>query len=190
MGIRFGIDIDGTVTSPFSIISQINKDFHMQLTMEDITEYELTPFVNATPEEFSKWFKETEATIYRDSPIFEGAKEILNKWEKEHELIFISARGNNMLGVTEGWLDKHQIHYDHIELIGSHDKIDAAKKLQVNLFLEDKHDNAVMISEACNIPVLLFDTPYNRKPIPENVIRVYTWEEADQWVTNWLQTRK
>ena len=32
------------------------------------------------------------------------------------------------------------------------------------------------------IPVLLFDTPYNRKPIPEGVIRVTNWREADQWI--------
>ena len=52
------------------------------------------------------------------------------------------------------------------------------------MFFEDKHDNAVMIHEECDIPVILFDTPYNREPIPKGVIRVYNWEEAAQWVNS------
>ena len=69
-----------------------------------------------------------------------------------------------------------------IELIGSHHKIETAKKFNVDAFFEDKHDNAVDIHEELQIPVLLFDTPYNRSPIPEGVIRVTNWQEADQWI--------
>jgi uncharacterized HAD superfamily protein len=60
----------------------------------------------------------------------------------------------------------------------------------VDIFLEDKHDNAVEIHEECKIPVLLFDTPYNREPIPEGVIRVYNWKEACHWVENWQREKE
>lgn len=55
---------------------------------------------------------------------------------------------------------------------------------------EDKHDNACEISEECNIPVILFDTPYNRLPVPKGVVRVYNWLEADQWVADWLKEQQ
>ena len=71
-----------------------------------------------------------------------------------------------MLDVTETWFSKQELQYKHIELIGSHDKVATAKKFEVDLFIEDKHDNAVAIAEECKIPVLLFDTPYNQEPIP------------------------
>lgn len=33
---RFGIDIDGTVTCPTSLIPFINKDFSLNITLDDI----------------------------------------------------------------------------------------------------------------------------------------------------------
>ncbi len=47
-----------------------------------------------------------------------------------------------------------QFRIDHIELIGSHHKIEAAKKFGVHAFFEDKHDNAVDIHE--ELDILLF----------------------------------
>jgi uncharacterized protein len=47
-----------------------------------------------------------------------------------------------------------------------------------------------MIHEELNIPVVLFNTPYNQNPIPEGVIRVNDWTEANQWVQKWLREVK
>jgi uncharacterized protein len=184
---RFGIDIDGTVTCPTALLPYLNHSFKLNLTLNDITQYDLTPFVNVPGEELAKWFLETEPEIYANSPLAQGAKEILTRWEERHELYFISARNTHLLNITKNWFIDNGLKFDHIELIGSHDKIKAAKNHQVDLFFEDKHDNAVMIHEECNIPVILFDTPYNRDPIPDGVIRVNHWNEAYAWVENWLK---
>ena len=40
--IRFGIDIDGTVTSPTSLLPHINSAFKTNLELDDIKEYDLT----------------------------------------------------------------------------------------------------------------------------------------------------
>lgn len=180
---RFGIDIDGTVTCPTSLLPHLNEAFKSELTLEDIKEYDLSAALpHATQEEVYTWFRSMESKIYTTSPVSEHAKTILNEWKKHFELYYISARGENVLDVTYDWFKQHAISYDHIELIGTHKKIEAAKKHEVDLFLEDKHDNAVEISEELDIPVILFDTPYNREPVPKNVIRVYNWLEADEWV--------
>ncbi len=92
------------------------------------------------------------------------------------------------MDVTKTWFTNHQINYHHIELVGSHDKVSTAKKMGIDIFFEDKHDNAVSLSEELQIPVILFDTPYNRKPAPLNVIRVHNWLEARDWVDQWLKT--
>ncbi|MFD2446080.1 hypothetical protein ACFSO7_19150 [Bacillus sp. CGMCC 1.16607] len=187
---RFGIDIDGTVTCPSSLIPFINDAFKLNLTLADVKQYELTPLVNVPEQEFAEWFTKTEPAIYNGSPLAEGAKDVLFDWAREHELYFISARGNHLLDITEKWFKKHEIPFHHIELIGTHHKIEAAKDHKVDIFLEDKHDNAVMISEQCQIPVLLFDTPYNQDPIPSSVIRVNNWLEAATWVKKWLEDDK
>lgn len=185
MRYRFGIDIDGTVTSPTSLIPHINKQFNSELTLDDIKEYDLTSALpHLEPGEFYSWFREAESAIYASSPVSEYAKNILDQWKEQYELFYISARGNNVSDITLEWFQKHAIAYDHIELIGTHKKIEAAKRHNVDLFFEDKHDNAVEISEELDIPVILFNTPYNQDPVPEKVIRVYDWLEAEKWVNN------
>ncbi|MED4204430.1 5' nucleotidase, NT5C type [Neobacillus mesonae] len=187
---RFGIDIDGTVTCPTSLIPFINKAFDMNLTYEEITQYDLTPFVNVPSDEFASWFSENEPMIYQGSPIASGAKKALDKWKRAHELFFISARGPHLLDVTKQWFIDHNLTFHHIELIGSHDKVETTKKHNIDIFFEDKHDNAVAIHEECRIPVILFNTPYNQDPIPNGVIRVHNWNEALNWVDNWLRQQE
>ncbi|MBM7650027.1 putative HAD superfamily protein [Bacillus ectoiniformans] len=187
---RFGIDIDGTVTCPTSLIPFINEDFSLNITLDDIKQYDLSKALNISPERFRDWFNEREPVIYSCSPLANGAELVLNKWKKQFQLYFISARRSHLFEVTEQWFHEKDIWYDHIELIGSHDKLKAAKAHNVDIFFEDKHDNAVMIHEEINIPVLLFNTPYNQDPIPEGVIRVNNWKEAERWVENWDRENK
>jgi uncharacterized protein len=184
---RFGIDIDGTVTCPAALLPYINKRFGLNITLEDVKQYDLTKVVNVPEDQFANWFTENEPIIYEGSPLAMGAEMVLNAWKKKHELYFISARGAHLLENTKKWFSKSGITYHHIELIGSHDKVATALKHDVDIFLEDKHDNAVMIHEECNIPVLLFNTPYNQEPIPKGVIRVNNWMEANAWVKDWLK---
>jgi len=190
MKIKFGIDIDGTVTCPTSMLPFINKAFGLNILYEDVDQYELTPFVNVPEQEFAQWFTENEPIIYKYSPPANGAIQVLTKWKNTHELFFISARGPHLFDVTVDWFFHHGLTFHHIDLIGSHNKVATVKKQQIDIFFEDKHDNAVNIYEACHIPVILFDTPYNQDAIPEGVIRVKNWQEAEIWVEGWLKQQE
>ncbi|QBK26256.1 hypothetical protein [Ureibacillus thermophilus] len=181
---RFGIDIDGTVTTPDTLLPYINKQYKTNIVLDDVIEYD---FLSAFPhpvdrKEFARWFKENEPYFYAVSKIAQDAQRILNNWHKQYELFYISARDHHLYDVTKRWFEKHQVPYDHIELIGSHNKLEVAKKHRIEVFFEDKHDNAVELAEELKIPVLLFDTPYNRKAIPSNVVRVKNWKEANEWI--------
>lgn len=179
---RFGIDIDGTVTCPTSLLPHINKAYNINLVLDDIQEYDLTKAFSVDAAQFYTWFKTAEATIYDTSPPQAFAQDILKSWQANYELFYISARGENVYDTTYNWFKREDIPYDHIDLIGSHYKIEAAKKHAVHAFFEDKHDNAVDLHEELDIPVILFDTPYNRKPIPDGVKRVSNWREANDWI--------
>ncbi len=187
---RFGIDIDGTVTSPSAILPFINKAFGLNITLADVKQYDLNPVVNVSEQEFANWFMNNEPRIYAGSPIAQDAASVLTKWRNQYELCFISARGPHLLDITKKWFIEHNLTFDEIELIGTHNKVESVKKHKVDLFFEDKHDNAVMIHEECHIPVLLFDTPYNQDPIPNGVIRVLNWKEAYHWVRNWESKKR
>lgn len=184
---KFGMDIDGTITCPSTFVPYLNKQYNLNITLDDIKQYDFTPLVDVSEEEFGKWFSGIEGHIYANSPLAKNAKQVLKQWGNMHELYFISAREPRHLQLTKNWFNLNEIHYNHIELIGSHDKVEAAKKYHVDIFFEDKHDNAVNIHEACQIPVILFNTPYNQDPIPEGVVRVNDWNEASLWINHWLK---
>lgn len=187
---RFGIDIDGTVTTPDAIIPFLNKDFGLSLTLNDIKDYDLSLLVDSSREEFSEWWLGIEPFVYAQSPLLEGVQNIMLEWSKKHELYFISARSTYLLSDTKHWFQQHGLPFHHIELIGSHDKIEAINKYQLEIFFEDKLDNSLSIHEQCQIPVILFDTPYNKGALPDGIIRVKNWQEAKTWVENWGNIKK
>ncbi len=188
--IRFGLDIDGTVTDPATFIPYLNKDFNKTLTLDDLTEYDLTSILNITEDDFWKWMGQNESLIYKEAKMAPYANEIIHEWNKKHELIYITARRNHLFDTTKEWFLNTKLPYHHIEMVGKHDKLEAVRSHKIDIFFEDKHDNAVAIAEEFNIPVILMDTPYNRLTIPNNVIRTYNWQEAKQWVDKWLMEKE
>lgn len=184
---RMGLDIDGTITDPNTFIPYLNKHFKKQLTLDDLIEYDLTSILGITEIEFWDWMGLHEATIYKEAPLALNAEQILHEWTKDHDLIYITARREHLAEITHQWFHTRSLPYDHIELVGKHDKLDAVRKHKLDIFFEDKHDNAVAIAEEFNIPVILMDTPYNRLPAPNNVIRANNWFEAKDWVENWIK---
>ena len=177
---RFGVDIDGTVTSPATFIPHINKHFNKNLTLDDITEYELSAAAGIAKEDFWKWMHVNEQEIYETSELAIDAKLILSQWKESHELYYISARPADYTEITIDWFNRFQVPYDHIELIGKHNKLETVKNHKIDLFFEDKHDNACTIAEDCGIPVILMDTPYNQDPLHSFVYRVNNWLEAKE----------
>lgn len=183
---RLGIDIDGTVTDPATFIPHLNKHFKKNLTLQDIIEYDLTTVLDVSQKEFGEWMNLNEQFIYKQAEIAKNAKKILMEWKDRHELYFISARPKHVHDLTIDWFNRLTVPYDHIELLGQHDKLRAVKKHNIDVFFEDKHDNACDIAEECKIPVILIDTPYNQLTVPENVYRVAHWNDAKKIVDKLL----
>ncbi|WP_226656878.1 hypothetical protein [Pseudalkalibacillus hwajinpoensis] len=182
---RLGLDIDGTVTSPKTFLPYLNSSFNKQLSLDDLTEYNLANILGIHKDEFFKWLKANEQNIYANAMIADEAHPTLEAWEENYDLFYISARGNHLLETTTNWFNANSIPYHHIELIGKHDKIDSIKKNHVDVFFEDKHDNACAIAEECQIPVILFNTPYNQGNVPANVSRLETWSQARYWLQHY-----
>lgn len=179
---RLGLDIDGTVTSPKTFLPYLNSSFNKQLSLDDLTEYNLANILGIHKDEFIEWLKANEQNIYANAMIADNAHPTLEAWKGNYDLLYISARGNHLLETTRDWFNANSIPYHHIELIGKHDKIDSIKKNRVDVFFEDKHDNACAIAEECQIPVILFNTPYNQGTVPDNVSRLDSWPEARYWL--------
>lgn len=180
--LTIGIDIDGTVTSPSSIVPLMNESFGRDLRYEDCYEYNLANVYNITDEEFDKWLDQHGERLYDEAPVHGNADHILRTWHPQFRLVYISAREDRHRDVTINWFSRYNIPFHEVDLVGSHDKLSAAKKWGVDLFLEDRKENALQLSEALQIPVFLFDTPYNQGELPSLVHRVTSWDEVQEKV--------
>lgn len=180
--LRIGIDIDGTVTDPGSIVPFLNRTYGKNLTLQDCFEYNLANVYQITDEEFNTWLLQNSQEVYSHSLLHGNASEILQNWYLSHELIYISARALDDMDVTKAWFAKHHIPYHHIDLVGCHDKVSAAKTWSIDLFMEDRLENALQLSSELEIPVLLFDTPYNQAELPSLVHRITSWDEANAFI--------
>ncbi|MDO3661306.1 hypothetical protein [Bacillus sp. C28GYM-DRY-1] len=180
--LRLGIDIDGTITAQDTFVPYLNRSFNLSISLNDMTDYDLTKLLNISQEEFWEWMNQNEATIYKEALLAQHAKQSLDLLKEEHKLIYITARRTHLTDITYEWFDRQNIHYDHIELVGGHHKVEAVKNHNIDLFFEDHHGNAMMIAKEAGIPVILFNSPYNQLPIDSNIIRVNNWLEAVQWI--------
>lgn len=78
------------------------------------------------------------------------------------------------------WNKKHNINFKSYNFCDENrscdDKLLACNKLNVDVMIEDKPDIALHLAKN-GIKVLLFDAPYNKQVVHENIIRVNNWNE-------------
>jgi uncharacterized HAD superfamily protein len=91
--------------------------------------------------------------------------------------------------LTHSYLKKNELYYDELFVLGSHYKVEKAKELNCNIFIEDSYDNAMQLSKS-GFKVLLMDTNYNRGQLNDNIIRVYNWREIYEKINKLLLHNK
>lgn len=175
-GLNICIDIDGTVTDPYYWIEPCNKYFNTNVKKEDAKDYNICKTFNISEEDYIKFYEEKKYKIHWDAKVIPEAPGIVNKLGKVHNVYFVTARDERLTLLTRSYLKHYNFKYDELYLLGSHHKVEKAKKLNSDIFIEDSYDNALMLSEA-GFKVLLIDTNYNRFELNKNIERVYNWDE-------------
>lgn len=170
------IDIDGTVTEPYYWLERANRYFETQLRPEDVTAYEIHRLLGIGEDDYQEFYDQYGKVLHRESKARFGAGEAVRQLYREHSIHFVTAREEKMREVSVEWLERHDMPMDTISLLGSHYKVDKAKELKSDLFIEDNYANAIQLAQA-GFDVLLIDCTYNRGPLPEQVIRVKNWAE-------------
>jgi uncharacterized protein len=170
------VDIDGTVTDGYYWLELSNKHFGKDVKREQVTQYDIPTVLGVTSEEYDEFYKKYKIEIHSKDPLKEHSKEVLEKLSLEHKIYFITARDTELKETTYSYFKDNEIHYDGIFMLGSHYKLDQAKDLHCDIFIEDNYNTASELAES-GIKVLLMDHSYNRLPMHENMVRVYSWDE-------------
>lgn len=183
------IDIDGTITDAYYWLDICNKYFNTNITEEQVTDYSVHNLLGVTDDEYMEFYEKNKFKIHSNQKLREDAKSVIRKLSLSNNIYFVTARDKNLTMLTYGYLRKNEIPYDRLFVLGTPDKIDTAKDLNCDVFIEDSYDNALQLSNA-GFKVLLIDTNYNRKPINENILRVYNWNEIYSIINKLLLQRE
>lgn len=170
------VDIDGTVTDPYCYLSHFNTYFEKEIMPEDFMHYRLDLVYNVSRDEMVEFYKTNGRQMHLDATVQKDAHDILWEFYKKHNVYFVTARYKEMEDTTIEWMENNSLPPVKVYSLGSHYKVDAAKQLNCDVFLEDNPENAVQLAGE-GINVLLVDTNYNKGVDMDNVTRVRSWEE-------------
>ena len=175
------IDIDGTITSPYHFIPYLNELYNKDIKEEECNTYDWESLYNVEMDDILHKLHNDCIHSYEDADIVCGAKNIIEKLKNNHNVYFVTARNNSLETTTLNWLEKQGFSQIEVHLLGSHYKIEKAKELNCDVFIEDSPSNAVELAQA-GMKVLLIDTNYNKDAKHENIIRVNNWTEIDSFI--------
>lgn len=175
------VDIDGTMTDPYYFIPYFNEYFGRSLTSEDCTVIELQKLYNVSREKIREFYMQEGETMHRNATILPEVREVFDELRKEHDIYIVTARLKDMEHITSQWLSTHQIQGVELHSLGSHYKVDRAKELACDVFVEDNPEISMELAEA-DIQVLLMDTNYNRQVSHPKILRVKNWWDVKAYV--------
>ena len=183
------IDIDGTITDPYYWIPSANAYFHKNIKPEEVTEYPIDKTMGISEEEYIKFYNENKFEIHDKEEIRKDAGDIICKLYNTSNIYFVTARYKELEILTYNYLNRHNIPYDGVYLLGSPHKVDIAEKLNCDVFIEDCYENALQLSDS-GFKTLLIDTNYNRFPLNKNITRVFSWNDIYNILEKMLLQRK
>lgn len=175
---KIGIDIDGTITTPFYFLDFYNKHFNTSIRPKDMKTYDHHKVFNVSSDDFLAFRKRYLNKIHRLALPRNKACTYVNRLFFEgHQLSIITARERLLENLSKEWLLEHNFEYSDIHHLGSYNKVSTAIKLNLDIFIEDRLETAQDMI-AWGIPTILFNTPYNQGYYHPSLYRVDTWKEA------------
>lgn len=176
-----GIDIDGTLTEYDSFLPYLNHLLGKAVKPEEIIQYDLHEIFGMEYDAFVSLFDEHSIPIYKGAVPRLCAKDQLDWMDQRFQIVYITARYQEFAPLTRNWLKEHGFPQREIVCTGSHDKLQALRRNQVMLMVEDRLENAQQIWEKLKVPVYLLDTPYNQADLlPEGIRRVKDWHDIQR----------
>ena len=163
MPMRIALDIDGCMTD--------DNRFRLEQYGKYLYEKNM-PYMDLPYE--SEYIEQVEPIRY--------VSEVTHKLHEDGDYIVIATGrhgttqkdpfGEKVRNITKEWLKKHDIYYDEI-LFSGFPKVDYIRPYKCDVFVEDY--SMTIKSLAKEMPVLIFDNPYNRFLECQNTIRVFSW---------------
>jgi uncharacterized HAD superfamily protein len=185
------VDLDDVVsrtTDTYSAI--IEQEFGRQVRFEDLTCFDLKVSFKLTNREYRYFFDRIhQPDVLMGFEPVSGAREELARWvDAGHRVDIVTGRPPSARKASLAWLDRQKIAYTDFIMVdkynrsgGDHPGVISKTQLmdcQYDLAVEDSLDTALFLAEHMDVPVLLYDRPWNARPAPHpKIIRVASWQD-------------
>lgn len=194
---NIGVDVDGVLVDMEGYQREYGKKyFEEKLGMKPINEkgFDIEDIYGCTHAEREKfWTKYIWGYCLR-APMSENAALVSKELrEKGHKIYIITGRAHTTENGTSGklfrwmlrhWLKKNRFEYDDIvycsEKESSTDKLDACKRYDINLMIDDKPENLLSLKD--EIKVICYPAIWNVDMNNDKVIRVKNWSEIREYI--------
>ncbi|MFL0249153.1 5' nucleotidase, NT5C type [Clostridium neuense] len=177
------IDIDGTLTNPYYWLDKTAEHFNKIVRHEDFTQYEYSKVIGISQSDYDEFYEKYKFKYHSKDVLRFKARDVINKFYLSNNVFFVTAREKSLEMLTFSYLNRKNIKFDRLFVLGTHHKVKKAKELKCDVFIEDNPYNAEELSNA-GFKVFLIDTTYNRKISHHNIIRVYDWIDIEDAVNN------
>lgn len=162
------IDIDGTMSDPYFFVSYLNKLTGKVLTNDDYISIDWNDTYGPEFQDIYQNFDDDYTYIYEEVELLDGAKEVIDELiENGDDVHFVTARSHTIDDITRNWLENQGIDSSRVySLSGNEGKVETARKLDCDIFIEDDPNNIKNLLKA-GFKVIVMDSNYNRDIIEE-----------------------
>lgn len=179
MRLNICVDIDGTITEPFYWLDAANRHFETNIKPYQVTTYDIHEVIGVTREEYNEFYSIYCESLHSNAKVRENSELVLWHLNQQHNIFYVTARDPQIRNTTENWFRRNDLPIAELHMLGSHYKVERAKKLECNIFIEDRYENALQLALE-GFEVLLIDCTYNREPSIPGITRVSDWLDIYQ----------
>ncbi len=183
---RIGIDIDDVLADSLpAYLAAFNRRFGLQVPVTEAAWEIFRRHPDISADEIRSFFTELyQADFLGSRPLLPGAREGVEWLHRAgHRLFIVTGRLRRDRDVTERWMEDKGLSAFFHEIV-DRDGTDAplhkrraAERLGLDVLLEDEYEIALAAAEL-PMRVLLFDRPWNRRPLPSQIHRICSWPEV------------
>lgn len=183
------IDIDGTLTNPYYWLDKTAEYFNKIVRHEDFVKYEYSKVIGISQNEYNEFYDKYKFKYHSKDVLRFKARDTINRFYLANNIFFVTAREESLEMLTFSYLNRKNIKFDKLFVLGTHHKVEKAKELKCDVFIEDSPYNALELSNA-GFKVLLMDTTYNKTILHPNIVRVYDWIDVEEEINHLILNEK
>lgn len=186
---KIGIDADGVLTD-MSQYYLVYGEKYFKRKPSDLSGYSVRDIFGCTSKQEFRFGLKYFIKYCKKWPPREHCAEVIDRLNRDgHQLYEITARKfvtmKNPLGwysrhLFESWLKHYKMNFEDIfycsESSSPTDKLNGCRRYDVKVMIDDRPNVALFLAEN-GIKVLLFDAPYNKDVVHQNIVRVADWED-------------